>query len=83
SVMGLESMDVDRFVVRVVARTLPGKQFDVGRDLRSRIASAFRDAGIMVPPSLDPATTPEPSSEQTAVQATSPQGHPAEPRKPE
>ena len=33
SVMGLESMDVDQFVVRVVARTLPGKQFEVGRDL--------------------------------------------------
>ncbi len=67
SVMGLESMDVDRFVVRVVARTLPGKQFDVGRDLRSRIANAFRDEGIMVPPSLDPATTPDQSSEQSGA----------------
>jgi len=77
SVMGLESMDVDRFVVRVVARTLPGKQFDVGRDLRSRIASAFRDAGIMVPPSLDLATA-EPTSEQTTAQDTPAQGHVAE-----
>ncbi len=55
SVMGLESLDVDRFVVRLVARTLPGKQFEVGRDLRSRIASAFRAAGIMVLPSLEQA----------------------------
>lgn len=60
SVMGLESMDVDRFVVRLVARTLPGKQFEVGRDLRSRIANAFRGAGIMVPASLDPAASPGP-----------------------
>ena len=66
SVMGVESMDVDRFVVRLVARTLPGKQFDVGRDLRSRIASAFRAAGIMVPPSLDAAAVPDQASGPTA-----------------
>jgi small conductance mechanosensitive channel len=59
-------MDVDRFVVRLVARTLPGKQFDVGRDLRSRIASAFRAAGIMVPPSLDAAAVPDQASGPTA-----------------
>jgi moderate conductance mechanosensitive channel len=55
SVMGLESMDVDQFVVRVVARTLPGKQFQVGRDLRTRIANAFRADGIIVPATLDTA----------------------------
>jgi moderate conductance mechanosensitive channel len=53
SVMGLESMDVDQVVVRVVARTLPGKQFQVGRDLRTRIANAFRADGIIVPATLD------------------------------
>lgn len=53
SVMGLESMDVDSFVVRIVARTLPGKQFEVGRDLRTRIAAAFLKQGITVPPTLD------------------------------
>jgi moderate conductance mechanosensitive channel len=46
SVMGLESIDVDHFVVRVVARTLPGKQFEVARDLNTRIANAFRAEGI-------------------------------------
>jgi small-conductance mechanosensitive channel len=46
SVMGLESIDVDHFVVRVVARTLPGKQFEVSRDLNTRIANAFRAEGI-------------------------------------
>jgi small-conductance mechanosensitive channel len=58
SVMGLESMDVDQFVVRVVARTLPGKQFQVGRDLRERIANAFRADGIIVSSTLETADPP-------------------------
>jgi len=58
SVMGLESMDVDQFVVRVVARTLPGKQFQVGRDLRERIANAFRAEGIIVSSTLETADPP-------------------------
>jgi len=53
SVMGLESMNVDQFVVRLVARTLPGKQFQVGREIRTRIATAFRQEGINVPAALD------------------------------
>src|SRR5664279_1321736 len=31
SVMGVESIEVDQFKIRIVARTLPGKQFEVGR----------------------------------------------------
>ena len=49
SVMGIESISVDQFEVRVVARTLPGKQFEVGRKLRGRISIALREAGITVP----------------------------------
>jgi hypothetical protein len=37
----------------MVARTLPGVQFDVGRELRARVASAFRYEGINVSPDLD------------------------------
>jgi moderate conductance mechanosensitive channel len=55
SVMGVESLSVDTFSVRVVARTLPGKQFDVGRQLRSRIARALLDAGLTVASGLDTA----------------------------
>lgn len=40
SVMGVESLEVDQVSVRMVARTLPGKQFQVGRLLRARIAGA-------------------------------------------
>jgi small-conductance mechanosensitive channel len=50
SVMGVESLDIDQVNVRVVARTLPGKQFEVGRDLRARIVLAFRRQGISLPP---------------------------------
>jgi len=53
TVMGVEQMDVDTFSVRMVARTLPGVQFDVGRELRARVASAFRREGINVSADLD------------------------------
>ena len=49
SVMGVESMAVDQYTVRMVARTLPGKQFDVSRALRARVAHSFREAGIDMP----------------------------------
>ena len=47
SVMGVESISVDQFEVRVVARTLPGKQYEIGRTLRGRISMALREAGII------------------------------------
>ena len=55
SVMGVESIDVDQFDVRLVARTLPGKQFEIGRALRARIAAAFLREGIHLPTGLDTA----------------------------
>jgi moderate conductance mechanosensitive channel len=54
--MGIESFAVDHLAVRVVARTLPGKQFEVGRELRVRIATAFQAEGISLPVTL--ATSP-------------------------
>jgi small-conductance mechanosensitive channel len=53
TVMGVERMEVDTFAVRMVARTLPGMQFDVGREIRARVASAFRREGIIVSAELD------------------------------
>ena len=55
SVMGIESIEVDQFKIRIVARTLPGKQFEVGRALRLRIARAFLQEGINVRTALDTA----------------------------
>ena len=53
SVMGVERIEVDTFSLRMVARTLPGKQFDVGREIRARVASAFLREGIIVSTELD------------------------------
>jgi small-conductance mechanosensitive channel len=55
AVMGVQSIDVDHFQVRLVARTLPGKQFDVGRMLRARIAAGLRREGIILPTVLETA----------------------------
>jgi len=46
SLMGVESLTAGVLSVRMVARTLPGKQFEVSRALRARIATALQAAGI-------------------------------------
>lgn len=46
SLMGVESIELDTVNLRMVARTLPGKQFEVGRELRALVVSALRRAGI-------------------------------------
>jgi small conductance mechanosensitive channel len=45
-VMGVESIEKDTVNMRVVARTLPGKQFEVGRRLRVLIVTTLRRAGV-------------------------------------
>lgn len=60
SVMGVESLGLDQVNVRMVARTLPGKQFEVGRDLRARVVRAFRRQGMNVAP---PTTVDQPVEE--------------------
>ena len=61
TVMGVESIEVEVLNIRVVVRTLPGKQFDVGRMMRARIADALRIEGIIVAPTVD---TEAPSGQQ-------------------
>lgn len=53
SLMGIESIDLDQVNLRMVARTLPGKQFEVGRNLRERIVRSLATAGIDVAPVTD------------------------------
>ena len=53
SVMGVESLEREHYNVRVVARTLPGKQFEVGRQLRSQIATTLRKQGVLLAPHLE------------------------------
>lgn len=59
TVVGVESIEVDTVRVRMVARTLPGKQFDVGRELRARVAVALRAEGINAPARVDTAEPTE------------------------
>lgn len=54
SLMGVESIEVDTINIRIVARTLPGKQFDVGRRLRIRVIAALTRAGIVTPSDATP-----------------------------
>ena len=49
TVMGAESLEVGKVTIRMVARTLPGKQFEVARELRVRVAVAFQREGIVTP----------------------------------
>ncbi len=56
AVLGVQSLDVDRFQLRMVARTLPGKQFVVGGDLRIRIAARLRQEGINLQTALETGT---------------------------
>jgi small-conductance mechanosensitive channel len=47
--MGVESIELDTVNLRMVARTLPGKQFEVGRQLRVLVIAALTRAGIVTP----------------------------------
>ncbi|HWD52909.1 MAG TPA: mechanosensitive ion channel family protein [Acidimicrobiales bacterium] len=55
-VAGVESIEVGYVQLRLIARTLPGRQFEVGREIRFRAATALRAAGITSPPIGDSAT---------------------------
>ncbi|ADG79618.1 MscS Mechanosensitive ion channel OS=Tsukamurella paurometabola (strain ATCC 8368 / DSM / CCUG 35730 / CIP 100753 / JCM 10117 / KCTC 9821 / NBRC 16120 /NCIMB 702349 / NCTC 13040) OX=521096 GN=Tpau_3024 PE=3 SV=1 [Tsukamurella paurometabola] len=70
SVMGVESIDLDQVNMRMVARTLPGKQFEVGRNLRERIVRSLATAGISVEPltdTVDPRTETPQGGEKAAT----------------
>jgi moderate conductance mechanosensitive channel len=48
-VAGVESIDVGYVQLRLIARTLPGRQFEVAREIRLRASIALRSAGIASP----------------------------------
>jgi small conductance mechanosensitive channel len=47
--MGVESIELETVNLRMVARTLPGKQFEVGRRIRVLVVAALRRAGVASP----------------------------------
>ena len=53
--MGVESIELDTVNLRMVARTLPGKQFEVGRRLRVMVVAALGRLGIESPAEHEPA----------------------------
>jgi moderate conductance mechanosensitive channel len=55
TVMGVERIEVDVVTLRLVARTLPGKQFEAGRRLRALVVRALARAGVDTP-SAEPVT---------------------------
>lgn len=46
---GVETIEVGYVNLRLLVRTLPGRQFEVGRELRLRVALALRAADIRTP----------------------------------
>jgi small conductance mechanosensitive channel len=46
-IKGIESIELDTVNVQIVAKTLPGKQFEVGRKLRLHVVAALMRAGIV------------------------------------
>ena len=46
-IKGIESIELDTVNIQMVARTLPGKQFEVGRKLRLHVVAALMRAGIV------------------------------------
>ncbi|OBG76354.1 MULTISPECIES: mechanosensitive ion channel family protein [unclassified Mycobacterium] len=76
TVMGVESIEVDTVTLRMVARTLPGKQFEAGRQLRVLVIRALARAGIVTAADarvglVDDAAVPASQIAQTAELAES------------
>jgi small conductance mechanosensitive channel len=61
-VMGVESIELDTVNLRMVARTLPGKQFEVGRRLRLLVVATLIRAGIVTSGDSGPVINTIPSS---------------------
>jgi len=59
-VAGVETIDVGYVQLRLIARTLPGRQFEVAREIRLRASNALRASGISSPGVGDSATTGSP-----------------------
>ncbi|MFE5138270.1 mechanosensitive ion channel domain-containing protein [Streptomyces fagopyri] len=79
-VLGLESVLLDSMVVRVSARTMPGKSLAVERELRWRIKRAFDAADIRIVGGPTAAVEEEPVDPSAAVAAPSVLGNPASPQ---
>lgn len=48
-ILGVEKFDESQMVIRMMVKTAPLKQWDVGRELRRRIKTRFDEKGIQLP----------------------------------
>ncbi|MCM1968451.1 MULTISPECIES: mechanosensitive ion channel family protein [Streptomyces] len=85
-VLGLDSVQLDSMVVRVSAKTMPGKSVTVERELRWRIKRALDAAGVQIIGGSQPTeeeSVPDPTATIAApsayASATSPQSMAASP----
>lgn len=80
-VLGLDEVLLASMTLKVSAKTMPGQQFAVERELRWRIKEAFDEADIQIiggmPPAEDETEAPDPSA---AVAAPSALANPASPQ---
>jgi small conductance mechanosensitive channel len=47
--LGVDTLELQQVQLRLAARTLPGRQWEVGRELRRRSVLALHAAGIKIP----------------------------------
>ncbi|WP_406366490.1 mechanosensitive ion channel family protein [Streptomyces sp. NBC_00645] len=80
-ILGLDSVLLDSMVVRVSAKTMPGKALSVEREIRWRIKRAFDAADIRIVggPVAEPEEEPAPDPTEN-VAAPSAQANPASPQ---
>jgi moderate conductance mechanosensitive channel len=76
SLMGVESIEPDNVILRMVARTLPGKQFEAGRRLRALVVRQLSLAGIVTPTESSPMVDaiPAPATAAGAEEAQTAEG---------
>ncbi|MER6124892.1 mechanosensitive ion channel family protein [Streptomyces sp. NPDC001795] len=80
-VLGLDSVLLDSMVVRVSAKTMPGKKLSVERELRWRIKRAFDEANIRIVGGVTVLEDGEPPADPTAAMAApSVQANPESPQ---
>ena len=75
-VWGVESLGDNRVVIRAVARTQPGGQWGVARELRRRLKNSFDAAGVRlpgIPLAASPITPPAPVEAAADPVSSSPQ----------
>ncbi|MEZ0341178.1 mechanosensitive ion channel family protein [Mycobacterium sp. pV006] len=72
SLMGVESINLDNVNLRMVARTLPGKQFEAGRRLRALVVSALGREGVVSATGAAPVVDTLPPAGAKSAQGTRP-----------